>query len=209
VVIKEAKTCSIVQRNLYILILYYGQHNAPRFFQTSGKSIIRAPLRALSKQPCPPMTTAPIARATQDRTAGRQSPKLISLHMRASGRVSALEGRSKRTGMGRKHRSGKEGSETTPHCLDCFRPERKLAGRYVCPTGLSSPFPQASQSPLSTERLSDARLGGAFDDGFDFVGAYRLAEIVIHTRRQAKIAVFFHRIGGHGNNIGPFRRTHA
>jgi hypothetical protein len=147
VVIKEAKTCSIVQRNLYILILYYGQHNAPRFFQTSGKSIIRAPLRALSKQPCPPMTTAPIARATQDRTAGRQSSKLISLHMRASGRVSALEGRSKRTGMGRKRRSGKEGSETTPHCLDCFRPERELPGGMFVLLDLVRPFHRRLKAP--------------------------------------------------------------
>ena len=51
--------------------------------------------------------------------------------------------------------------------------------------------------------------GGAFESGLDFFGAYWLAEIVIHTRRKAKLAVFFHRIGGHGDNIWPFGRAHA
>ncbi len=50
---------------------------------------------------------------------------------------------------------------------------------------------------------------GAFDGGFDFFGAYWLAEIVIHTRRQATVAVFFHCVGGHGDNIWPFGRAHA
>jgi CheY-like chemotaxis protein len=49
---------------------------------------------------------------------------------------------------------------------------------------------------------------GAFDGGFDFVAAYWLAEIVIHTRRQAKLTVLFHGVGGQGDNIWPFGRTH-
>src|ERR1700724_653031 len=65
-------------------------------------------------------------------------------------------------------------------------------------------------SPLRLFRLrkNAAQMhGGAFDSGLDFFGAYWLAEIVIHTRRQAKLAVFFHRIGGHGDNIWPFGRA--
>jgi hypothetical protein len=41
----------------------------------------------------------------------------------------------------------------------------------------------------------------------DLVGQYRLAEIVIHTRREATLSVFFHRIGGHGDaSSGQYSR---
>jgi hypothetical protein len=35
-------------------------------------------------------------------------------------------------------------------------------------------------------------LGGAFNGDFNLVGQYRLAEIVIHTHREATLSVFFH-----------------
>jgi hypothetical protein len=117
------------------------------FFRLQARASSEPRCARSVNNPAPPMTMAPIARATQDRTAGRQSPKLISLHMRASGRVSALEGRSKRTGMGRKRRSGKEGSETTPHCLDCFRPERKLPGGMFVLLDLVRPFHRRLKAP--------------------------------------------------------------
>src|ERR1700680_2959118 len=51
--------------------------------------------------------------------------------------------------------------------------------------------------------------GGAFDGSFDFFGPYRLTEIVIHTRSQAKLAIFFHRVGGPGHNIRPSGRARS
>jgi len=51
--------------------------------------------------------------------------------------------------------------------------------------------------------------GGAFQDGFDIFGADGFTEILIHARVEAMSVVFFHGVGGHGDDVGSFRRGEA